>query len=396
MNGFTLLFLAFPLLAFAGPSPSLSERVDSFVDAYFLAEGQLRYFDRELAKNPKENFLARSAAYRDLVALRILLDQESRELGQQWQSLGENDAERKVLLTKIESLGVAERFAVHELLREAREKKRGLPLFYSTLREELTARRAASRQIGERIEAARGNSALAARVRGIAATLDFSAAAAPAPLKIQPSAGPGGTINGQNFPVNTWALTFDDGPHPKYTPAIFAHLQAAKKKASFLWLVECLEPNTELAAKAKAFGFPTNNHSWTHQNLDKAAPEVRQKEIADATTKETEIYGEKPRFFRLPYGAGLSNQKVRQLIADNGMIHVFWNVDSLDWQDKDPASILARVKKLMAAEKRGIILMHDIHPQTVEAVKLLLDSAAPTQRWVVLPAIVDELNQRLP
>ncbi len=78
------------------------------------------------------------------------------------------------------------------------------------------------------------------------------------------------------------------------------------------------------------------------------------------------------------------------------MIHVFWNVDSLDWQDKDPASILARVKKLMAAEKRGIILMHDIHPQTVEAVKLLLDSAAPTQRWVVLPAIVDELNQRLP
>ena len=82
------------------------------------------------------------------------------------------------------------------------------------------------------------------------------------------------------------------------------------------------------------------------------------------------------------------------------MIHVFWNVDSLDWKDKNPETILARVKKAMAAEKKGIILFHDIHPQSVEASKLVLkwsatlDGTPQAQRWVTIPEIVNELNRQ--
>ena len=80
------------------------------------------------------------------------------------------------------------------------------------------------------------------------------------------------------------------------------------------------------------------------------------------------------------------------------MLHVFWNVDTLDWQDKDPASILARAKKQMQANGHGVILFHDIHPQSVEASKKLLEWSKTLKgtsdeiRWVTLPEIVDEMN----
>ena len=54
------------------------------------------------------------------------------------------------------------------------------------------------------------------------------------------------------------------------------------------------------------------------------------------------------------------------------MLHVHWNVDRLDWQDKNPQSIFERSKKQIDLRGKGIVLFHDVHPQSVEAVKLLL------------------------
>lgn len=382
----------------AHAAPQLSAALDAYIETYYLAEGKLADFDHELDQalaRGQSQFLAHSQNYRSLTALRILLEQQAHEITQKIQGLGDPEHGGKSFFAKLEALSPVDRFALHGLIREARTKRADLPVFFSSLDQELTARRAARHLIAKRISEARKNSALIERARKIADTLDFSFDKNSA-HKVEPGAGASGNISGGTFPENTWALTFDDGPHSIYTPKIFELLQSFKRKASFMWLVECLEKAPGLPAKAKALGFSTNVHSWTHANLDKATPEVRQKEVVAATEKETEIYGEKPLFFRLPYGAGLSNRPLRQLIADQGLIHVFWNVDSLDWQDKEPASILARVKKLMELEKRGIILMHDIHPQTVEALKLLLQYAssgnAPQRRWVTLPAIVEELN----
>jgi peptidoglycan/xylan/chitin deacetylase (PgdA/CDA1 family) len=97
-------------------------------------------------------------------------------------------------------------------------------------------------------------------------------------------------------------------------------------------------------------------------------------EIIDAYNGFADVVGEPPTLFRCPYGAcGGANSKIRQMIADKHMMHVFWNVDSLDWQDLDPNSILARVQKQMETLGRGIVLFHDIHPQSVKAVQLLVN-----------------------
>lgn len=245
---------------------------------------------------------------------------------------------------------------------------------------------------------AKADKSLAAELKDALASLDFDRAPPARSTQIHPSAGPEGTISGDQFPLNTWALTYDDGPHAKYTPMVFANLAAAHKHASFMWLVQCLMENNHMPDLAHAAGMSTNDHSWTHANLAKAATASLTKEITQSSQKDSQFYGARPRFFRLPYGAGLNSKPARTLIAQNGMIHVFWNVDSLDWQDKEPTSILARVKKQMLLEKKGIILFHDIHPQSVEGSKLVLDWSATldgthdAQRWVTIPEIVDELN----
>jgi peptidoglycan/xylan/chitin deacetylase (PgdA/CDA1 family) len=217
-------------------------------------------------------------------------------------------------------------------------------------------------------------------------------------LKFYPSTTSSGNVMGLIFPKNVWALTFDDGPNPVHTTNIVKNLSELGTKATFFWLAENVIRYQSVVDLVKESGFAMANHSWTHAQLTKISDDELQKEVVQSTEVETKAYGEKPEFFRCPYGSGNSVFKIRKLIADNGMIHVFWNVDTLDWQDKDPDSIVERAKKQMLLEGHGVILFHDIHPQSVIASKKLVEwskTFAKTEnevRWVTLPEIISEMN----
>lgn len=218
--------------------------------------------------------------------------------------------------------------------------------------------------------------------------------------KIFPSPGPSGNMFGKDFPQNTFALTFDDGPSERYTIPIINLLQSHRKKATFFWLAENVQRSPSIVSQVGAADMPRENHSFTHAQLPKLGADALAHEIIDSQTVLTSAYGEAPKFFRCPYGAGLNVAPIRQMIADQKMIHVYWTIDSLDWQDKDPNSVFTRVKNQMTLEKRGIILFHDIHPQSVDAAELVLkysDSLENTHgrlRLVTIPEIVDEINRR--
>ena len=93
----------------------------------------------------------------------------------------------------------------------------------------------------------------------------------------------------------------------------------------------------------------------------------------------------------------MSVTAVRQDIANAGMVHVFWNVDTLDWQDKNPQSILARTLKQMSAYKGGVILFHDIHSQSVIASNLLMAHMKKSGINVcTVQGVVDQQNKNLP
>ncbi len=217
-------------------------------------------------------------------------------------------------------------------------------------------------------------------------------------LKLYPSTTSSGNILGLSFPKNVWALTYDDGPNPIYTPQILKNLEELGIKATFFWLAENVVRYKSIVDMVGEQGMARENHSWSHPQLPKLSAEKLQKEIVQSTEVDAKAYGEKPRFFRCPYGAGNAVPRIRQMIANQGMIHVFWNVDTLDWQDKDPDSIVARAQKQMKANGRGVVLFHDVHPQSVVASKKLVEWSKNLKgteneiRWVTLPEIVDELN----
>jgi peptidoglycan/xylan/chitin deacetylase (PgdA/CDA1 family) len=214
-----------------------------------------------------------------------------------------------------------------------------------------------------------------------------------------PSIGPNGNVVGMVFPKGVWALTYDDGPSPVYTPSVVKNLDELGINATFFWLAQNVIQYQSVVDLVKSNNKALANHSWSHAQLPKVSEEQLKKEINLSTEVETKAYGQPIEFFRCPYGAGNSIPRIRQKIADLGMIHVFWNVDTLDWQDKDPDSIVERAKKEMKLNGHGVVLFHDVHPQSVIASKKLvewsktLDGTPDQMRWVTIPGIVHEMNK---
>lgn len=407
-----LALLALTLSAHASPETDALAR---YAITYQRAEAALQDFDRELdqaEREEKPGLLARSATYRELSALRILLTERAHALGDAYLKLRRDPSpearvRRLELEEKLRTLEPADRPAGYDLTERLRSHcspsecaelsaLAGPYASHALMQADVRANREA---VQAAVEKSRSDDTLTAEIAEGAAQLDFEGEATTGPIK--PGPGTTGNMNGYNFPERTYALTFDDGPNEEHTLPILSTLQSFGKKATFFWLAENVGPMPAIVQKVKAAGMPRNNHSFTHPQLPKLDNTQLTKEIVGAQAVLKQVYKDTPRFFRCPFGAGLNIARVREMIAKNNMIHVFWTIDSLDWQDKDPASVLARIKKQMSVEKRGIILMHDVHPQTVQAARLLLQYSkgldgkkGQSLRWVTIPQIVEELNRR--
>lgn len=216
-----------------------------------------------------------------------------------------------------------------------------------------------------------------------------------APLKIFPSTTAAGNVSGVGYPANTWSMTYDDGPGGATSPTVLKNLLDKKLKATFFQLAKQVLALPALAKSIKEAGMDIASHSYTHAQLTKVGPVQLEKEIGTAKKVMEEKLGTPIKLFRLPYGAGVSVTSVRQKIADHKMIHVFWTIDTLDWQDKNPDSIVERAKKQMDASKKysGVILFHDIHPQSVIASNKLLGFLQEKKsRVCTVQEVVDEIN----
>jgi peptidoglycan/xylan/chitin deacetylase (PgdA/CDA1 family) len=193
------------------------------------------------------------------------------------------------------------------------------------------------------------------------------------------SAGPEGNVTGDEFEDGQWALTFDDGPDARYSPPLMAALLAHRDsvnpngaQASFFWLASRVSVNANVVKWAVDNRFSVNCHSWNHLNLGRRGHNVRQHEVIDAIEMERRAYGRDFKFYRCPGGYCGRDREVRDMIARMGLIHASWNVDSLDWKLKNPQRTFALLIKQMRLRKHGIVLMHDIHPYSLEAARMLL------------------------
>lgn len=158
------------------------------------------------------------------------------------------------------------------------------------------------------------------------------------------------------------ALTFDDGPHRNVTNQILTTLQKYEVKATFFVLGQNVAKYPDVVKKADAYGHEIANHTWSHKNLTKLNSQQMQAEIDRANEAICDATGKMPTMYRPPYGA--IDEKVRETID---LTPVLWNIDTLDWQHKTPKKTLANLKA--QAKDNGIILMHDIHQQSADALE---------------------------
>ncbi|MEU2715404.1 polysaccharide deacetylase family protein [Streptomyces sp. NPDC007205] len=172
-------------------------------------------------------------------------------------------------------------------------------------------------------------------------------------------------------------LTFDDGPNPDYTPHILDTLAKYDVRAMFFVCGECVVQYKELVARMAEEGHVVGNHTWTHPLLTT----LRRKEIRSEMERTSDIiedtYGERPQWFRAPYGAW--NRAAFQLGAEMGMEPMAWTVDTTDWETPGTDVIIDRVEN--GAAPGVVVLSHDAggdRSQTVHAIRewlpYLLDS----------------------
>lgn len=164
---------------------------------------------------------------------------------------------------------------------------------------------------------------------------------------------------------NRVALTFDDGPNPATTTQILDTLKRHNIKATFFILGQNVPGNEALLKRMVAEGHEVANHSYTHPNLTGLSTEQVKEEINKTQEVIKAACGKTPTIMRPPYGE--VNQAVMQAMK---LPAIYWSVDSQDWKSRNSAAILAEVKA--QTQPGGIILMHDIHQPTADALESVI------------------------
>jgi len=164
------------------------------------------------------------------------------------------------------------------------------------------------------------------------------------------------------------ALTFDDGPQDETTNRILETLDEFDAKATFFMLGKNAEQFPELAKRVADEGHEVANHSITHANLNAMNVNRIEEEMTHSQDQIEEATGERPILFRPPYGN--YNDTVLDLAEQTDQSVVLWSLDTYDWQHLNANATYEIVKNNVYPG--SIILMHDIHPTTADALPQIL------------------------
>lgn len=168
----------------------------------------------------------------------------------------------------------------------------------------------------------------------------------------------------------TVAITFDDGPHPTWTPQVLNVLELLQVRATFFVTGQNAARYPGLVAEIQRRGHSVQNHSYTHSDLvtlgnDAIASELRR---TDAAIQNAGAPG--PHCLRPPYGS--YNQRVDLVAEAEGLQLVLWDIDPRDWARPGVPAIVDRATQ---AGSGDIVLLHDgggNRSQTVEALPEIL------------------------
>lgn len=168
------------------------------------------------------------------------------------------------------------------------------------------------------------------------------------------------------------ALTFDDGPHPAYTPQILDILAAKGVQATFFLLGSEAERHPDIVRRIVADGHIVANHTWDHPHLPDLSEERFAHQIDHTNQVLESISGQEVVCARPPYGDARPDTVGR--MAAHGLTSVVWTADSEDFQKRGADAVVAN--SLEGLRGGSIILLHDgggTRDETIAALPRLID-----------------------
>jgi peptidoglycan-N-acetylglucosamine deacetylase len=180
-----------------------------------------------------------------------------------------------------------------------------------------------------------------------------------------------------------YALTFDDGPHARGTPAVLDVLATAGVTATFFLVGEQVARERALAREIVAAGHGIALHCHRHRNLLRLTPHQVRDDIARALALIEDATGRSPSSYRPPYG--VLNATALALARRRGWRTLLWSHWGRDWErDATPLSIAALCTD--GAGEGSVLLLHDA------------DHYSAPGSWqrtaAALPRIIDALGGR--
>ncbi len=167
------------------------------------------------------------------------------------------------------------------------------------------------------------------------------------------------------------ALTFDDGPHPRYTPKILDILDRYEIKATFFVVGVNAENYPDTMESVIKRGHEIGNHTYSHPHVSCLDSSTLKSEVEHC---ESAIYGltdYKTKLFRPP--EGMVDADVRKVLRDLDYKVILWDIDTRDWAHTSPETIADNV--LSTISSGDIILMHDYighDSPTLEALEIMI------------------------
>ncbi|MFF7459248.1 polysaccharide deacetylase family protein [Kitasatospora sp. NPDC008115] len=174
-------------------------------------------------------------------------------------------------------------------------------------------------------------------------------------------------------------LTFDDGPHPEFTPQVLDVLRRHDAPAAFFCIGLQALAHPDVVRRTADAGQTLGSHTWSHAYLPDLGPAGLARQLGHTGEVLAEACGDdRPtRWLRPPYG-GRSPELLRAVDA-LGLTTVLWDVDAKDWSRPGPATIAERV--LDQVRPGSVILMHD-------------GGGDRSQTVAALPAVITGLRER--
>lgn len=189
-------------------------------------------------------------------------------------------------------------------------------------------------------------------------------------------------IERHGFAPKTLALTFDDGPDPRFTPQILDILDKKGIKATFFVIGSNAESHPELLRRIYAAGHDIGNHTYTHPNIADVSVTQLRLEVSATERLLESVLGRQTHLFRSPYGEDSepeTEDQVRPMEALSGQGYIFvgMSIDPNDWMQPGVDAIVNEIVRQADSGEGNVILLHDSggnRSQTVAALPRIIDT----------------------